>query len=68
MKTEHRFVYVAHPQANGKVEVTNMTLPDGIEEHRFVSVPWSYKTNTKIATGEPHSTWYVELLLSYRQK
>ncbi|XP_012833163.1 PREDICTED: uncharacterized protein LOC105954039 [Erythranthe guttata] len=62
MGIKQRFAAVAHPQANGQVEVTNRTLMEGIKKRlekakgswveELHSVLWSYRTSPKEATGE----------------
>ncbi|XP_012846962.1 PREDICTED: uncharacterized protein LOC105966933 [Erythranthe guttata] len=69
MKVAQRFTSVAHPQANGQVEVINRILVDGIKKRmekaggswveELDSVLWSYRTSPKRATGEtPFSLVY----------
>ena len=51
---EHRFTFVAHPQANEKIEVSNRTLVQGIKKwlvkakgnwvDELPEVLWSYRT------------------------
>ncbi|KAL0277993.1 UNVERIFIED_CONTAM: Gag-Pol polyprotein [Sesamum radiatum] len=64
-----RFTTVAHPQANGQVEVTNHILIQGIKrrlEHvggnwaeELISVLWAYRTTPRGSTGEtPFSLVY----------
>lgn len=62
MKIEQHFLSVAHPQANGQVDVTNRTIVNGIKARlekatgnwadELDSVLWSYRTSPKTATGE----------------
>lgn len=60
---------VAHPQANGQVEVTNRTIPEGIKKRlngskgkwveELDTVLWTYRTSPPEATGEtPFSMVY----------
>ncbi|KAK6136270.1 hypothetical protein DH2020_030001 [Rehmannia glutinosa] len=69
MKVKQHFTAVAHPQANGQVEVTNRTLVRGIKARldragggwvdELQSVLWLYRTTPKEATGEtPFSLVY----------
>lgn len=56
------FVVIAHPQANGQVEVTNWTLSEGIKkrlEHNkgkwveeLDTILWAYRTSSHMAIGE----------------
>lgn len=69
MKIKQKFTSVAHPQANGQVEVTNRTLLHGLRtrldqakgdwvEH-LPNVLWSYRTTPRTATSEtPYSLVY----------
>lgn len=44
MKIEQHFVAVAHPQANGQVEVTNRTIIAGIKARlRKAKGNWTYE-------------------------
>lgn len=62
MKITQRFTSVAHPQANGQVEVTNRTIVEGIKKkleqagggwaNELHGVLWAHRTSTKEATGE----------------
>lgn len=62
MKIEQIFTDVAHPQANGQVEVINIILLDGLKkrlEHEktswveeLPSVLWVYRTTPRSTTGE----------------
>lgn len=62
MSILQRFIYVAHPLVNGKVEVTNHTIFDGIKKRLVRSkekwveeldtVLWAYRTNTRTTTRE----------------
>lgn len=55
-------ICVAHPQANGQVEVTNRTIVDGIKARldsakgnwadELDLVLWAYRTSLKTATRE----------------
>ena len=59
----------AHPQANGKVEVTNRSLlkiiktrlegANGIWPEELLSILWAYRTTARTPTGE------IPLLLTY---
>ncbi|KAL0427764.1 UNVERIFIED_CONTAM: Retrovirus-related Pol polyprotein from transposon opus [Sesamum latifolium] len=64
-----RFTTVAHPQANGQVEVTNRILVQGIKRilervgenwaEELTSVLWAYRTTPRGSTGEiPFSLVY----------
>ncbi|KAL0427859.1 UNVERIFIED_CONTAM: hypothetical protein Slati_2960700 [Sesamum latifolium] len=64
-----RFTTVAHPQANGQVEVTNRILIQGIKRRlervggnwaeELTSVLWAYRTTPRGSTGEtPFSLVY----------
>ena len=69
MKIQQKFTSVAHPQANGQVEVTNRTLVHGIKtrldkargdwvEH-LPNVLWAYRTTPRTATQEtPYNLVY----------
>ncbi|XP_057811593.1 uncharacterized protein LOC131025822 [Salvia miltiorrhiza] len=56
------FVYVAHPHANGQVELTNRTICEGLKKRlekskerwaeEFDGVLWAHRTSPKMATGE----------------
>ena len=58
----HNFTSVAHPQANGEVEVTNRTLLQGIKArlekakgawaNELYHVLWAYRTTQRLPTGE----------------
>lgn len=60
--TEHRKSSVGHPQANGKVEITNKSLFTGIKKRledakgrwaaELMIVLWAYRTTRRTATGE----------------
>ncbi|KAK6151566.1 hypothetical protein DH2020_014201 [Rehmannia glutinosa] len=64
MKVRQHFTSVAHPQANGQVEVTNRAIVRGIKARLYVArggwvdelqyVLWTYRTTPKEATGETH--------------
>ncbi|KAL0303436.1 UNVERIFIED_CONTAM: hypothetical protein Sradi_6211700 [Sesamum radiatum] len=69
MRIKQRFTTVAHPQANGQVEVTNRILVQGIKrrlervggnwEEELTSVLWAYRTIPRGSTGEsPFSLVY----------
>ena len=66
---KQNFTSVAHPQANGQVEVTNRTIVDGLKKRlgkskgnwaeELQSVLWAYRTTARRATGEtPFSLVY----------
>ncbi|KAL0399983.1 UNVERIFIED_CONTAM: hypothetical protein Sradi_2341600 [Sesamum radiatum] len=66
---KQRFTTVAHPQANGQVEVTNRILVQGIKRRleraggnwaeELTSVLWAYRTTPRGSTGEsPFSLVY----------
>ncbi|KAL0355344.1 UNVERIFIED_CONTAM: hypothetical protein Sradi_3981300 [Sesamum radiatum] len=71
-----RFTTVAHPQANGQVEVTNRILIQGIKRRlervggnwaeELTSVLWAYRTTPRGSTGEnPFSLVYgTEAIIS----
>ena len=62
----------AHPQANGKVKVTNRSLlkiiktrlegANGIWPEELLSILWAYRTTTRTPTGE------IPLLLTYENE
>ncbi|KAL0451607.1 UNVERIFIED_CONTAM: hypothetical protein Slati_1138800 [Sesamum latifolium] len=67
--SKQRFTTVAHPQANGQVEVTNRILVQGIKRRlervgenlaeELTSVLWAYRTTPRGSTGEsPFSLVY----------
>ncbi|KAL0373479.1 UNVERIFIED_CONTAM: hypothetical protein Sradi_3263600 [Sesamum radiatum] len=69
LRIKQRFTTVAHPQANGQVEVTNRILVQGIKRRleqvgenwaeELTSVMWAYRTTPKGSTGEtPFSLVY----------
>ncbi|KAL4580201.1 hypothetical protein LXL04_016385 [Taraxacum kok-saghyz] len=69
MNIQQKFSSVAHPQANGQVEVTNRTIVKGIKTRlgrakgswvdELQSVLWSYRTTVRTATQEtPFSLVY----------
>ncbi|KAL0440070.1 UNVERIFIED_CONTAM: hypothetical protein Slati_2490000 [Sesamum latifolium] len=69
LRIKQRFTTVAHPQANGKVEVTNRILVQGIKRRlervggnwaeELTSVLWAYRTTPRGSTGEtPFSLVY----------
>ncbi|KAL0367029.1 UNVERIFIED_CONTAM: hypothetical protein Sradi_3593000 [Sesamum radiatum] len=69
MRIKQRFTTVAHPQANGQVEVTNRILVQGIKRRlervegnwaeELTSVLWAYRTTPRGSTGEsPFSLVY----------
>ncbi|KAK2997629.1 hypothetical protein RJ639_025207 [Escallonia herrerae] len=59
---EQRFTFVAHPQTNGQIEVTNRTLLQGIKKkldgakglwvEELPKILWAYNTTTRNPTGE----------------
>ncbi|KAL0409949.1 UNVERIFIED_CONTAM: Retrovirus-related Pol polyprotein from transposon opus [Sesamum latifolium] len=64
LRIKQRFTTVAHPQANGQVEVTNRILVQGIKRRlervggnwaeELTSVLWAYRTTPRGSTGETH--------------
>lgn len=62
MKIRQRFTSVAHPQANGQVEVTNRVIVEGIKKklkkagggwaNELHGILWAHRTTPKEATGE----------------
>ncbi|KAL0457905.1 UNVERIFIED_CONTAM: hypothetical protein Slati_0417700 [Sesamum latifolium] len=62
LRIKQRFTTVAHPQANGQVEVTNRILVQGIKRRlervggnwaeELTSVLWAYRTTPRGSTGE----------------
>ncbi|KAK6142935.1 hypothetical protein DH2020_023283 [Rehmannia glutinosa] len=78
IKVTQHFTSVAHPQANGQVEVTNRTLVRGLKARleragggwvdELQSVLWSYRTSPKEATGKHLLAWCMEqkLLSSWK--
>ncbi|XP_057791111.1 uncharacterized protein LOC131008236 [Salvia miltiorrhiza] len=62
MDITQRFISVAHPQANGQVELANRTICEGIKKRlnqsrgkwveKLDTVLWAYRTSPKTATGE----------------
>ncbi|KAI3448580.1 hypothetical protein Pfo_005245 [Paulownia fortunei] len=69
MKIKQHFTSVAHPQANGQVEVTNRIILQGIKTRldrsgggwvdELDSVLWAYRTTPRTTTGEtPFSLVY----------
>lgn len=62
MRITQRFTLVAHPQANGQVEVTNRTIVEGIKKklerargeraNELHGVLWANRTSPKEATGK----------------
>ena len=65
----HHFTSVAHPQANGQIELANRTLLDGLKVHvdkadgswvdELPSILWSYRTMVKVSMSEtPFSLCY----------
>lgn len=69
MMIKQMFTAVAHPQANGQVEVINRVILDGLKkrvEHEktswideLPSVLWAYRTTPRSTTGEtPFSLAY----------
>ncbi|KAL0426583.1 UNVERIFIED_CONTAM: hypothetical protein Slati_2833100 [Sesamum latifolium] len=69
LRIKQRFTIVAHPQANGQVEVTNRILVQGIKRRlervgenwaeELTSVLWAYRTIPRGSTGEtPFSLVY----------
>lgn len=61
MKITQKFTSVAHPQANGQVEVTNRTLLHGIKTRldkakgdwveNLSNILWAYRTTPRTSTG-----------------
>ncbi|KAL2230840.1 UNVERIFIED_CONTAM: hypothetical protein Sindi_1678400 [Sesamum indicum] len=59
---KQRFTSVAHPQANGQVEVTSRIIVQGIKgrlervggnwTEKLTNVPWAYRTTPRGTTGE----------------
>lgn len=70
MSIKQRFVSVAHPQANGQVEVTNRILSEGIKKRiegskgkwveELNTVLWRTELAQKQPLGNLHSHWYME--------
>ncbi|KAL0457908.1 UNVERIFIED_CONTAM: hypothetical protein Slati_0418000 [Sesamum latifolium] len=68
LRIKQRFTTVAHPQANGQVEVSNRILVQGIKRtgtsrrnwaEELTSVLWAYRTTPRGSTGEiPFSLVY----------
>ncbi|XP_073119955.1 uncharacterized protein [Henckelia pumila] len=69
MKIEQVFTFVAYPQGNGQVEVTNRTIVQALKTRldtargkwveELSSVIWSYRTTTRFETGKtPFSMVY----------
>ncbi|CAA0816679.1 Unknown protein, partial [Striga hermonthica] len=62
MKIEQHFASIAHPQANGQVEVTNRIILNGLKTRlekasgawvdELTSVLWAYRTTPRSTTGE----------------
>ncbi|KAL0439549.1 UNVERIFIED_CONTAM: hypothetical protein Slati_2437900 [Sesamum latifolium] len=68
-RIQERFTIMAHPQANGQVEVTNRILVQGLKRRlervggnwteELTSVLWAYRTTPRGSTGEsPFSQVY----------
>lgn len=69
LNIKQKFTSVAHPQANGQVEVTNRTILHGLKTRlgkakgdwveNIPNVLWAYRTTPRTATGEtPYSLVY----------
>ncbi|XP_077249062.1 uncharacterized protein LOC143888483 [Tasmannia lanceolata] len=62
LNIEHRFASIAHPQANGQVEVTNRILLQSLKKRlgeagknwveALPSILWAYRTTPRTAIGE----------------
>ncbi|CAA0817909.1 P-loop containing nucleoside triphosphate hydrolases superfamily protein, partial [Striga hermonthica] len=75
MGIKQRFASVAHPQANGKVEVTNRTILQGLKKRlekasgswvdELTTVLWAYRTTPRSSTGQSpfHMVYGMEALL-----
>ncbi|XP_057803219.1 uncharacterized protein LOC131018518 [Salvia miltiorrhiza] len=76
-KIDERFVFVAHPQANGQVELANRSICESIKKRlnqsrgkwvkELDTVLWAYRTSPKTKTGEASFT-LLDLVEAQREE